>query len=207
MLLFDLPPDKTKNLLPKNGTVNYYGKVISEPLAIEFYKTLLEEIAWKNDEAVIFGKHIITKRKVGWYGDLPFVYTYSHSAKKALPWNDVLKNIKSIAEKHTGKSFNSCLLNLYHDGQEGMSWHSDDEDTLEPDASIVSISFGAARKFSFQHKTNKTSQSILLENGSLLVMESNVQKNWLHALPKSKRISSPRINLTFRTMKMSSLEK
>ena len=198
---------ESENLLPKDGIAIYHGVIFGEKEATQISKELLDTIPWKQDEVVMFGKKVITKRKVGWYGDLPFVYTYSHSAKKALPWNDVLKNIKSIAEKHTGKSFNSCLLNLYHDGQEGMSWHSDDEDTLEPDASIVSISFGAARKFSFQHKTNKTSQSILLENGSLLVMESNVQKNWLHALPKSKRISSPRINLTFRTMKMSSLEK
>jgi len=206
-MLIPFPENPAENILPFDGDAYYYRQVFSQEVGDAVFDQLLHTIDWKQDEIIMFGKKIITKRKVGWYGDLPFVYTYSHSAKKALPWNDVLKNIKSIAEKHTGKSFNSCLLNLYHDGQEGMSWHSDDEDTLEPDASIVSISFGAARKFSFQHKTNKTSQSILLENGSLLVMESNVQKNWLHALPKSKRISSPRINLTFRTMKMSSLEK
>jgi len=206
-MLIPFPENPAENILPFDGDAYYYRQVFSQEVGDAIFDQLLHTIDWKQDEIIMFGKKIITKRKVGWYGDLPFVYTYSHSAKKALPWNDVLKNIKSIAEKHTGKSFNSCLLNLYHDGQEGMSWHSDDEDTLEPDASIVSISFGAARKFSFQHKTNKTSQSILLENGSLLVMESNVQKNWLHALPKSKRISSPRINLTFRTMKMSSLEK
>ncbi len=206
-MLIPFPENPAENILPFDGDAYYYRQVFSQEVGDAIFDQLLHTIDWKQDEILMFGKKIITKRKVGWYGDLPFVYTYSHSAKKALPWNDVLKNIKSIAEKHTGKSFNSCLLNLYHDGQEGMSWHSDDEDTLEPDASIVSISFGAARKFSFQHKTNKTSQSILLENGSLLVMESNVQKNWLHALPKSKRISSPRINLTFRTMKMSSLEK
>jgi alkylated DNA repair dioxygenase AlkB len=206
-MLIPFQENPAENILPFDGDAYYYRQVFSQEVGDAVFDQLLHTIDWKQDEIIMFGKKIITKRKVGWYGDLPFVYTYSHSAKKALPWNDVLKNIKSIAEKHTGKSFNSCLLNLYHDGQEGMSWHSDDEDTLEPDASIVSISFGAARKFSFQHKTNKTSQSILLENGSLLVMESNVQKNWLHALPKSKRISSPRINLTFRTMKMSSLEK
>ena len=206
-MLIPFPENPAENILPFDGDAYYYRQVFSQEVGDAIFDQLLHTIDWKQDEIIMFGKKIITKRKVGWYGDLPFVYTYSHSAKKALPWNDVLKNIKSIAEKHTGKSFNSCLLNLYHDGQEGMSWHSDDEDTLEPDASIVSISFGAARKFSFQHKTNKTSQSILLENGSLLVMESNVQKNWLHALPKSKRISSPRITLTYRTMKMSSLEK
>lgn len=196
-----------ESVLPFDGDAYYYRQVFSEKECDATFYQLLHTIDWKQDELIMFGKRIVTKRKVGWYGDLPFFYTYSHMAKKALPWNDVLKNIKSVAEKFTGKSFNSCLLNLYHDGQEGMSWHSDDEDTLVPDAAIVSISFGAVRKFSFKHKTNKSSQSIVLENGSLLLMESNVQQNWLHALPKSKRVSNPRINLTFRTMKMESLEK
>lgn len=206
-MLIPFPENPAKSILPFDGDAYYHPQVFTQDAGDVIFNQLLHTIDWKHDELIMFGKKIITKRKVGWYGDLPFVYTYSHTAKKALPWNDVLKNIKMVAEKFTGNSYNSCLLNLYHDGQEGMSWHSDDEDTLVPDATIVSISFGAARKFSFQHKTNKTSQSILLEHGSLLHMKSNVQQNWFHALPKSKRISSPRINLTFRTMKMESLEK
>lgn len=91
-------------------------------------------------------------------------------------------------------------MNLYHDGNVGMGWHSDDEKSIEDDSAIASVSFGAERRFSFKHKQTKETISVLLENGSLLLMEDATQKNWLHGLPKSTKITMPRINLTFRTM-------
>jgi alkylated DNA repair dioxygenase AlkB len=98
--------------------------------------------------------------------------------------------------------FNSCLLNLYHNGNEGMRWHSDDEESLgKNNNTIASLSFGAERKFSFKHKQTKQTVSIVLEDGSLLIMKDATQSNWLHSLPKSKNITQPRINLTFRTIR------
>jgi len=91
-------------------------------------------------------------------------------------------------------------LNLYHDGNVGMGWHSDDEKSIEGNSTIASVSFGAERRFSFKHKQSKKIISVSLENGSLLLMEDATQKNWLHGLPKSTKITLPRINLTFRTM-------
>ena len=161
---------------------------------------LLQEIPWKNDEAVIFGKHFITKRKVAWYGDNQFSYTYSNITKEALPWTKELLELKAIAEKLASATFNSCLLNLYHNGSEGMAWHSDDEKSLGRNSPIASMSFGAERKFSFKHKQTKETRSLLLEHGSLLVMKGEVQQHWLHSLPKSLKVKSPRINLTFRTI-------
>ena len=63
-----------KNLLPKDGTVNYYGKLFARQQADIYFEKLLNTIEWRNDEAIIFGKKIITKRKVAWYGDKPFEY-------------------------------------------------------------------------------------------------------------------------------------
>jgi alkylated DNA repair dioxygenase AlkB len=91
-------------------------------------------------------------------------------------------------------------LNFYHDGNEGMGWHSDDEESIEDNSTIASVSFGAERKFYFKHKQSKKIISVLLEHGSLLLMKEGTQKNWLHSLPKSKKITLPRINLTFRRM-------
>jgi alkylated DNA repair dioxygenase AlkB len=206
-MLIPFPENPTGNLLPYDGIALYHRNVFSYEECPQYYNELLEKIAWQHDELIMFGKQIITKRKVAWYGDLPFVYTYSHRAKSALAWNDTLLRLKSKAEEVSGATFNSCLLNLYHDGQEGMSWHSDDEDTLIPEAAIASLSFGAERKFSFKHKENKSSHSLILENGSLLVMNSEVQQKWLHSLPKSTRVITPRINLTFRSMRLDSVKK
>ncbi len=103
-------------------------------------------------------------------------------------------------EQKTETTFNSCLLNLYHNGSEGMSWHSDDEKSLGKETIIASLSFGAARKFAFKHKTTKQTISLILEKGSLLVMKGKTQEHWLHRLPPSKKIDKPRINLTFRNI-------
>ena len=187
------------NLLPNDGVVNYYGKVLKQQEARYYFNKLLNTIEWKNDEAIIFGKHIITKRKAAWYGDAGYLYTYSNTTKLALSWTVELLHLRKIAEDITGEAFNSCLLNLYHNGDEGMAWHSDDEKSLGKNTAIASFSFGAERKFSLKHKKTKQAVSILLENGSLLLMKDSTQTNWLHCLPKSKKVNHPRINLTFRT--------
>ncbi|MEM9834077.1 MAG: alpha-ketoglutarate-dependent dioxygenase AlkB [Bacteroidota bacterium] len=189
-----------KNLLPCDGIAHYYGKLLSLTEADHYLSCLLETIAWKHDEAVMFGKHIITKRKVAWYGDEAYSYTYSKKTKQALPWTDELKALKVLIEQKTETKFNSCLLNLYHNGGEGMGWHSDDEKTLVENSAIASLSLGAERKFSFRHKESKETVSLMLEHGSLLVMKDTTQTHWHHQLPKTKKVAEPRINLTFRRM-------
>ncbi len=192
--------EKINNLLPHDGVVNYHGKVLKQKEACYYLDRLFHTIEWKNDEAIIFGKHIITKRKASWYGDSDYSYTYSNTTKQALEWTKELLELKAIAEELTGAVFNSCLLNLYHNGDEGVTWHSDDEQSLGKNTTVASLSFGAERKFSFRHKKTKETTSLILENGSLLVMKDATQTNWLHCLPKSKKINRPRINLTFRTI-------
>jgi alkylated DNA repair dioxygenase AlkB len=192
--------DEPFNLLPQDGVVNYYGRVMPPNQAVKYFDLLLHAIAWKNDEANFFGKHIITKRKAAWYGDAGYLYTYSNTTKQALPWTPELLELKHIAEEKTGLKFNSCLLNLYHNGLEGMAWHSDDEKSLGKNTAIASFSFGAERKFSFKHKQTKQALSLILENGSLLVMKGATQTHWLHRLPPTRTITRPRINLTFRTI-------
>jgi alkylated DNA repair dioxygenase AlkB len=198
MSLFDLPFNATENLLPKDGEVNYYGKILTIELASQYLNDLLETIEWQNDEVFLFGKKIVTKRKVAWYGEKEFEYTYSNQTKKAKPWNSVLLELKNTVEKISGENYNSCLLNLYHDGSEGMGWHSDAEKALKKNGSIASISLGQERKFNFKHKATQEKVSILLENGSLLVMKAPTQSHWLHQLPVSKKTNGLRVNLTFR---------
>jgi alkylated DNA repair dioxygenase AlkB len=186
------------NILPCDGTADYYGEILSLLEADNYFQSLLQTIEWKNDEAIIFGKHIVTKRKAAWYGDAGYHYTYSKVTKQALPWTKEFVALKELVEAITRFRFNSCLLNLYHNGDEGVSWHSDDEKSLGPKTTIASLSFGATRKFSFRHKQSSLSASVTLAHGSLLVMKDDTQLNWLHSLPKSKTVRNARINLTFR---------
>ena len=188
------------NLLTQDGTAYYYGKIFTFDEANEYLHSLLLNIPWKNDEVVVFGKLIVTKRKTAWFGDSDYVYIYSNIEKKALPWTRELTKLKQVVENLSNTKFNSCLLNLYDDGSVGMGWHSDDEKSIEVNSAIASVSFGEERRFSFKHKQSKKTISVLLESGSLLLMKDTTQKNWLHSLPKSTKITRPRINLTFRKM-------
>ena len=200
MDLFNNEIQGLTNLLPKDGIVVYHKNLLTSQEANRYFDYLLNTIEWKNDQAFIYGKLIITKRKVAWYGDTDFEYTYSKTTKRALPWTKELVELKQMIEDKTGEKFNSCLLNLYHNGDEGMAWHSDAEKELKKNGAIGSLSLGAERKFTFKHKETKETISLILENGSLLVMKGTTQTNWLHRLPPTKLISTPRINLTFRTI-------
>jgi alkylated DNA repair dioxygenase AlkB len=191
---------RVKNIIPFDGEVDYHGLIFSKEEAEQYFKNLLEEIPWKNDEAIIFGKHHITKRKVAWFGDQAYRYKYSGISKQAHLWTPKLLQLKHKVEELSETTYNSCLLNLYHSGDEGMGWHSDAEKTLLDNGTIASITFGAERKFSFKHKETKQRVDVLLENGSLLLMKGMTQKKWLHRLPPTKKVFSPRINLTFRTI-------
>jgi alkylated DNA repair dioxygenase AlkB len=200
MDLFSNTIDEQSNLLPYGGTVHYYGQIVTAKEASGYFGALLNTIAWKNDEAIIYGKRIVTKRKVAWYGNEPFEYTYSKTTKQALSWTEELLALKAITELKSGETYNSCLLNLYHTGEEGMAWHSDAEKDLKKNGAIGSLSFGAERKFAFKHKQTKDTVQLTLQSGSLLVMKDDTQTNWLHRLPPTKLVLSPRINLTFRTI-------
>lgn len=198
MKLFQYNVDPQQNLLPKDGCVNYYGQIFTSAESEKYENKLMTEIDWRHDEFLLFGKKIITKRKVAWYGEKAFDYTYSRTTKKALLWTKTLKEIKDKIELVTDETFNSCLLNLYHNGNEGMGWHSDAEKDLEENAAIASLSIGATRKFVFKHKETNEKVELLLENSSLLLMKGTTQKHWLHTLPPTKTILPSRINLTFR---------
>ena len=188
------------NIINQDGQAHYFGIIVNAEQKHIYFNELLNKIEWTNEKLIMFGKEITTKRKVAFYADSLMSYTYSNKTKQALAWTPLLLEIKNLTSSYTGSNYNACLLNLYHDGEEGMGWHSDDEKEIIPNSSIASLSFGAERKFAIKHKATNQTHSILLENGSLFEMLGSFQKHWLHSMPKSKKIIAPRINLTFRQM-------
>lgn len=188
------------SLLPYQGSVDYYGPIMNQSKADKAFKLLMSSVEWKSDQALIFGKLIMTKRAVAWYADEPFSYTYSKITKTALEWTGELLQLKKLVESVCGESFNSCLLNLYHNESEGMAWHSDGEKDLKKHGAIASLTLGSERKFCFKHKKDGAKVDILLPHGSLLLMKGSTQEHWLHRLPPTKIKKGPRINLTFRTI-------
>lgn len=190
--------DCTLNILPKDGRAEYLPGVLSERYSANLMSQLKASLLWESDQLIMFGKKITTRRKVAWVGDPNCSYTYSGVKKSPQAWSSDLLSIKAQVEELAQSEFNSCLLNFYHDGDDGMSWHSDDEKELDANSPIVSLSLGARRKFAFRHIEDKTTIPLYLESGSVLIMRSPTQEFWQHALLKTKTVSTPRINLTFR---------
>lgn len=197
-------PTPSKNLLPQDGIVHYHGPLFSPQQADKLLSLLLETIPWQHDETVMFGKRIVTARQMAWYGDRDFDYRYSGNTHTAKLWTPELRAIKEKVETASNATFNSCLLNLYADGDQGMGWHSDDEKELSTNAAIASLSFGAERRFDFRHKQSREKVSVFLEHGSLLIMAGTTQTHWQHQIPKTKKVTTPRVNLTFRRIAPSS---
>jgi len=192
------------NLLPFDGEVRYLGPVLSPAMADDAEAMLRAEVPWARDELVMFGRRVVTAREVAWHGDAGLSYRYSGVTKHPHPWFPGLEALRSLVASLAGTRFNSCLLNLYHDGSQGMGWHSDDESEIVPESCIASLSLGAARKFVFRHKRSRDQVRIVLEHGGLLLMRGPTQTHWHHTLPKSKSVTQERINLTFRLMSPSS---
>ena len=195
------PIDENINLLPRDGELFYFQDFLSPKDSLELIDQLLNELHFKNDETIVFGKHRIMKRLTAWIGDEPFSYGYSQIKRKAEPWSPTMLKLKNLVEVKTNCTFNSCLLNYYPTGEDGMGWHADDENELGLNPIIASLSLGAERKFSFKHNQEEDKLSLQLTSGSLLLMTGEIQHHWKHALPKTKKVQTPRLNLTFRTIK------
>lgn len=181
-----------------HAQVIYFQNLFSEEESAQLYSNVLAEVDFQPDTIQIFGKTITTQRLYAWHGDQAFDYAYSGKSRFAVPWTPILLKIKAAVEQVAKMEFNCCLLNYYADGSQGMSWHSDDEKVMQENGTIASVSLGAPRIFHFKHKTEDIRKKIILENGSLLLMQGQTQKQYLHQLPKSVKVKTGRINLTFR---------
>lgn len=194
------PIKKNKNLLPIDGALYYDQDFLESNISLNYITELLKEVNFKNDESIVFGKHYLMNRLVGWVGDRPFSYGYAQIKRKADLWSENLLKLKRLVENATGAQYNSCLLNYYPSGKDGMGWHADNEKELGENPVIASLTLGAERKFSFKHIETKEKVDLQLGNGSLLVMSGVIQHHWKHALPKTKKVINPRMNLTFRNI-------
>jgi len=181
-----------------DGDVLYYPTFFDDLKANQWFQQLLTSIKWQKDDIKMFGKTYQQPRLTALYANNNRTYSYSNIIMSPHQFTEELIAIKKSVEQLTNETYTSCLLNLYRDGQDSNGWHADDEKELGSTPTIASVSFGEARWFHFKHKSKNLKQKILLQHGSLLLMKGKTQENWLHQLPKSKKITKPRINLTFR---------
>jgi len=186
-----------KILSGDDGNIYLHHDAFTPSECASFMGRLGSETPWRQEHLTLFGRKVLTPRLSSWHGDV--AYTYSGLTMEPAPWTQTLTQIRTRAKQISKAKFNSVLLNLYRDGKDSMSWHSDDEVELGKNPVIASLSLGATRRFRLRHRQDKTRTIGLdLKNGSLLVMAGSTQHHWQHAVPKTAKPIGPRINLTFR---------
>jgi len=184
-----------------DAEVTFYRNFFNQQDSDELFQTLLNEIQWRQDKMKIYGKEVNLPRKTAWYGDRNMSYKFSGIHLDPEPWIPTLLQIKEKVDEIAKVNFNSVLLNLYRDGNDGISWHTDAEPELGNNPVIGSVSFGGARRFMFRHKHNQDLKAeIELIDGSFLLMAGVTQHFWQHQIPKTSKQVQPRINLTFRVI-------
>lgn len=184
-----------------NGEYIYLPNFFAKSASDMYLKLLRENVSWKQESMNMYGKKINFPRLTAWYGDNDKPYSFSGITLQPLPWNTEILEIKKYIEPEAKVIFNSVLLNLYRNGSDSISWHTDAEPELGTNPVIASVNFGATRKFQLKHIKTGERIEIELEHGSLLIMQGELQHCWQHQVPKTSKIIGERINLTFRVIK------
>lgn len=198
MALHKTPTSSVRPNLPDIDII-YYRNFLSSDIAENYFQVLFENLDWQQHEIRIFGKILPQPRLTALYAESEVPYSYSGLTLIPKEFTPELQELRKELEKYTPIHFTHCLANLYRNGNDSMGLHSDDEKELGNNPVIASISLGATRKFKLKHKVMKDQKfEIDLESGSLLLMQGSTQHFWKHELPKSKKDTGARINLTFR---------
>jgi len=187
-----------RELLPMDGSAILYEQFLDPVQAEGAFRELLESNPWESNEIVVFGQKHREPRLSTWHADEGIRYTYSNLERVPVAWSPVLLRLRELCEEVSNARFNSVLVNLYRDGNDGVGWHADDERENGPEPVIASLSLGASRRFDFHHRFLKQVENIQLNSGDLVVMSGLSQSHWVHRIAKTKRHVGPRINLTFR---------
>lgn len=198
--LFDaLTPDGVE-LLPGSASAVLYRHALTPEQSEHALNELMRVVQWEQHNVRLFGRDMPQPRLVQWFGDSTGTYTYSGLTLCPHPWPAVLVELRAICEQLSSATFNSGLVNLYRTGHDSVSWHADDEPELGPDPVIASLSLGAERRFDLRNKFTGETVRTLLPAGSVVVMSSGCQRDWLHQVPKMLRVTTPRVNVTFRKL-------
>jgi alkylated DNA repair dioxygenase AlkB len=182
-----------------NGELAYYPQFYTTAESDDFMRILTNTIAWKQESMKIYGKPVLFPRLMAWHGDATAPYRFSGNTFSQAAWTPPLLDIRDRITPVSGHAFNSVLLNFYRNGNDSMGWHADDEPELGPHPVIASVNFGATRRFLLRYKNDhQRKYELELQHGSLLIMKGTLQQYWEHQVPKTSKVSTGRINLTFR---------
>ena len=161
----------------------------------------MEHINWEQTDVRVYGRWHKVPRLTAFLADQSVSYRYSGALHSGSGWPSWFQPLLDQVTKQCCAPFNGCLFNLYRNGEDRMGWHADDEPEIDTSFPIASLSFGATRDLQFRHRKTGQRLDVRLADGDLLLMDPECQSLWMHGLPKRRRISAPRLNLTFRVFR------
>ena len=187
-----------QELLPFDGSALLIPKFFEPKQTAQMFQQIMDETPWEMPEMVMFGKKYPQAGLSTWFTNTNVSYVYSGITRTPHVMTSLLHNVMNQCALASGAQYNSVLVNLYRDGNDSVSWHSDNEEINGSEPTIASVSLGATRRFDLRHKESGETVRVDLEDGSLLVMSGLSQHCWVHQIAKTKTKVGPRINLTFR---------
>lgn len=195
----NLFPETVENVseVPRIQGMTY----VQDFLSRDEQESVLQEIdrqPWRND----------LKRRVQHYG-----YVYDYKARRvdsSMFLGSLPTFVMPVAQRLVERSLfarlpDQLIVNEYHPGQ-GITAHVDCEPCFA--GAIAMVSLGWAYEMDFIHAQTRDTKSILLDTGSVLVIEGDARYNWLHQIkPRRSDRGIPRrrrVSLTFRNVVLKS---
>ena len=182
--------------------VDYFTGFVDDP--DEALRDVLEQVTTVQRRGFAYDREYLVPRLEAWYGPKPYRFNGATFPARGAP--PVIAALKVRLECYfPGLEFTGCLVNVYRDGRDYVSWHSDDEPEMG-DPVVASVSLGAERDFllrairpvpAIASALVPNRGKVKLGHGSLLVMGRGVQGTYQHSLPRRAH-AGLRVNLTFR---------
>jgi len=187
------------------------GTQINRWMGPECAAALLQDlnvaIPWEDHVVPMYGRQVQIPRMTAWYGPTP--YAYSGITHPAQPLTETLDDLLRDIRLHTGWELNAVLCNRYANGDDSVSWHSDNDYNIGSTSAVASFSLGATRNFDLRLKyptidaegrSRHPHYRVDLRAGDLFTMPPGFQKDWEHRVPRTTETTGLRINLTFRSI-------
>ncbi|KAL6238300.1 hypothetical protein BDW75DRAFT_201944 [Aspergillus navahoensis] len=184
------------------------------------FERIRDEVAWQKMYHMsgqvprlvsVQGKHLPD-------GSIPI---YRHPADESPPlepFTSTVDQVRVLVERILGHPLNHVLIQLYRDGQDRISEHSDKTLDIVRGSFICNVSLGAQRVMILRQKgstneegTARVTQRVPMPHESLFILGEKTNAGWLHGIKADKRQESEksveerayggqRISLTFRNI-------
>jgi len=181
-----------------NAVFSYTPEFLCSELSMTAFEALIEDLDWERRETAPRSEYWVNTFNQSYtYGRGKGVRTYfprtTHPAIEAV--TDLLEN--QLAFRYEG-----CFLNRYDNEREGLGWHADDDPSINHERPIAVVTLGQAREIQLKQQASNEQLPlrVMLEPGSLFLMNAGVQQTHFHRIPKAPTKIGTRISLTYRSL-------